>query len=207
MSGLLAMYLESMEEQPALTKLVTSAVCFGIGDITAQALERKFAPTKAKQRHNLARTARMVVVAVTVFTPLASLWYAFLDSAFGDGVFSLMVKLFLDQTLFGVIINSAIFIASSLLDGKSIGEAKKKVAKDLLPTLKVAWRIWPFVQLINFAFVPENLQILVVNLVNLPWCAYLAMQANAQPGGDAAYARAKGVDKDNKTKTSSLSEV
>eukprot|EP01083_Nonionella_stella_P163024 535721_1 len=76
-----------------LVKVSTSASRFGIGGITAKALQRKFASIKTKEHLLLlARVARLIFVAVVVFMPLASVWYSFLDSAFGDGVFGFIVK-------------------------------------------------------------------------------------------------------------------
>eukprot|EP01083_Nonionella_stella_P163022 535716_1 len=95
-----------------LVKVSTSASRFGIGGITAKALQRKFASIKTKEHLLLlARVARLIFVAVVVFMPLASVWYSFLDTAFEDGVLGFIVKLILGQAMFGVVINSAILIS------------------------------------------------------------------------------------------------
>eukprot|EP01083_Nonionella_stella_P025271 69626_1 len=79
-----------------LTILATSKSRFGIGDIIANG---KFAPIKTKQHQLVARVARMIFVAVAVFMPLASVWYSFLDSAFGDGVFGFIVIRISQETM------------------------------------------------------------------------------------------------------------
>ena len=42
----------------------------------------------------------------------------------------------------------------------------------------MSYRVWPAVYLINFAFVPEELRVVFVAMVNLFWVAFLSMVGN-----------------------------
>jgi len=44
-----------------------------------------------------------------------------------------------------------------------------------LPSYKANLVVWPFVQGANFAFVPLELRVLVVNVVSLGWNCFLSL--------------------------------
>jgi len=70
-----------------------------------------------------------------------------------------------------------IFIAgTSVLEG-SVAPAKvgEHLSAVLPESLKLNYKIWPFVQFINFALVPRAYQILWVNSVSLVWTVLLSM--------------------------------
>jgi Mpv17 / PMP22 family len=48
------------------------------------------------------------------------------------------------------------------------------------PTLLTSYRIWPLVNIVNFAFVPAPLRLLVVNSFSVGWIVFLSMVGNAR---------------------------
>lgn len=56
--------------------------------------------------------------------------------------------------------------------------AKERISDKLNSTYWMAltrnWMLWPWVQLVNFSFVPLNHRVLVVNVVSLGWNCYLS---------------------------------
>jgi hypothetical protein len=40
------------------------------------------------------------------------------------------------------------------------------------------WKLWPFANLVNFAFVPLQLRVLFGNVVSIGWSIYVSAAAN-----------------------------
>lgn len=57
----------------------------------------------------------------------------------------------------------------SLLEGKGIEEAKRRIHHSWTPTLYRNWGLFIPVQIANFSIVPPQLRLLVVNVVSLFW--------------------------------------
>ena len=47
-----------------------------------------------------------------------------------------------------------------------------------LPTLLVGWKVWPFISLVSFMFVPPKLQVAFVNFIAIFWSAYMSYMKN-----------------------------
>eukprot|EP00475_Leptophrys_vorax_P011984 TRINITY_DN1844_c0_g2_i1.p1 TRINITY_DN1844_c0_g2~~TRINITY_DN1844_c0_g2_i1.p1 ORF type:complete len:199 (+),score=44.66 TRINITY_DN1844_c0_g2_i1:214-810(+) len=192
LSKALAWYNGKVAARPLLTNMITSAVLWTAGDLIAQTIsppvDEQGQPLK---QYDLVRTARMASWGGLVFSPLAHPWYGFLQRTFPTtSALHVGSKVFLDQSIWAASVTALLFTYTSLLEGKSLDQAKQKVESSLLPTLKVNWMIWPAVQLINLGIVPPNFRLLVINSVSIPWSAYLALVSNsavpAKPSGAAA---------------------
>ncbi|KAI9836523.1 MAG: Protein required for ethanol metabolism [Sclerophora amabilis] len=59
----------------------------------------------------------------------------------------------------------------SLMEGT---DPKEKLDKTYKSALAKNWMVWPWVQAINFKFVPLDHRVLVVNVVSLGWNCYLS---------------------------------
>ena len=65
-----------------------------------------------------------------------------------------------------------LFLSSmAVMEGK---DPKEKLAKSYIPGLKANWMIWPWVQFVNFKFVPLEHRVLIVNFVSLGWNCFLS---------------------------------
>ena len=87
-------------------------------------------------------------------------------------------KVAADQLIFTPITASSLFFLTTLLEGKSIQTAREKVEERLLPTLKMNWCIWPFIQAVNLGVVPPPWRILVIYAACIPWLAFVSWMAN-----------------------------
>ena len=87
-------------------------------------------------------------------------------------------KVAADQLIFTPITASSLFFLTTLLEGKSVQSAREKVEERLLPTLKMNWCIWPFIQAVNLSVVPPPWRILVINAACIPWLAFVSWMAN-----------------------------
>jgi protein Mpv17 len=76
-----------------------------------------------------------------------------------------------DQTLFAPT-NLFVFLSSmAIMEGSSPTE---KLDKTYANALQKNWMVWPFVQLINFRFIPLEHRVLLVNVISLGWNCYLS---------------------------------
>ncbi|KAI0120412.1 hypothetical protein BJ170DRAFT_710003 [Xylariales sp. AK1849] len=142
---MLRWYQRKLAARPLLTSSVTTAILFATGDITAQQLVEK----KGLEKHELARTGRMFLYGGFIFGPAATTWFGFLQRRV-------------------VLRNKNAEILARVAP-------KEKLEKSYLPALQTNYLIWPFVQLINFKFVPLVHRVLVVNVVSIGWNCYLSL--------------------------------
>jgi len=163
-------------------KMLASAALWGFGDFIAQKVEGR----KTKEPYDLLRTAKIAFWAFLFFTPIVSTWFDFLEAQLPGTSFDVALqRMICDQFMMAPFVLSLFFCVTALMDGKGINGAIMKVKENIWNTLKVNWMIWPLVQVINFSFIPPHERVLFVNIINMPWTAYLAYQA-AQRGSSKA---------------------
>lgn len=119
-----------------------------------------------------------------IFGPVATTWFGFLQRRVvfpGRPNLEILARVGLDQTVLATT-NLFVFLNTmALLEGTS---ASEKLEKTYWPALSRNWMVWPFVQFINFKYVPLDLRVLVVNVVSLGWNCYLSYLNSAGGTGD-----------------------
>ena len=86
-------------------------------------------------------------------------------------------KFLFDQTL-GVFVNTVAFVsAMAAFKGKSAKAVQRDVENNVIPLMINSWKVWPFVAILNFTFVPVHRRIIVGSVVGLFWGIYLSMFA------------------------------
>ena len=69
-----------------------------------------------------------------------------------------------DQLMFAPVGIAAFFTCMTIMEG---GDPKEKLQEKWRQTLVDNWKLWPWVQVGNFTFVPLNLRLVVVNFVSI----------------------------------------
>ncbi|KAI5476154.1 hypothetical protein MNV49_000372 [Pseudohyphozyma bogoriensis] len=153
-----------------LTSCGSAAFLFGAGDVLAQqAVEKK------GKDHDFLRTARLTFYGGAFFAPIVGKWYGMLESIKLKNKYALVAtRVGLDQFVLTPVMVGAFFTSMSLLEGKGIEEAKRRIETSWQPTLIRNWGVFIPVQLANFSVVPPHLRLLLVNVVSLFWNAYLS---------------------------------
>lgn len=108
-----------------------------------------------------------------VFGPAATTWFKFLQNKIilKNKNLEILARVAADQVVFAST-NLFVFLNSmALMEGS---DPKEKIAKSYWPALTANWTIWPFVQFVNFKFVPLNQRVLVVNVISIGWNCYLS---------------------------------
>lgn len=82
-------------------------------------------------------------------------------------------RLALDQLGFAPTFLPIFFTALLTLEG-DVAKVPKKIEEEWWPAVKTNWVVWVPAQLLNFRFVPGNLQVLFSNVVGLFWNSYLS---------------------------------
>lgn len=101
-----------------------------------------------------------------VFGPAATTWFSFLQRTvvLRNKNLEILARVGLDQCLFAST-NLFVFLTSmALMEGSSV---KAKLKSTYTQALSKNWMVWPFVQAVNFKFVPLVHRVLVVNVVSL----------------------------------------
>ena len=110
---------------------------------------------------------------LAIFGPAATTWFKILQTRIqlSNANATIVARVAADQLLFAPT-NLFIFLNTmALLEGS---DARKKLESTYKPALQKNWMVWPFVQMINFKFVPLELRVLVVNVISLGWNCYLS---------------------------------
>lgn len=166
---MLGWYQARLAARPLLTQSITTSILFAVGDITAQQLVEK----KGFENHDLARTGRMALYGGTIFGPAATTWFRFLQKNVNLRTTNrtILARVALDQGVFAPTFIGIFLSSMAVLEGTS---PQEKLEKSYKPALLTNYMIWPFVQLVNFKFVPLDHRVLFVNLISIGWNCYLS---------------------------------
>mmetsp|Transcript_33507 Transcript_33507/g.84111 ORF Transcript_33507/g.84111 Transcript_33507/m.84111 type:complete len:192 (+) Transcript_33507:1126-1701(+) len=161
-------YQISLITRPITTKVVTASVLASLASIVSQ---KAVIRSKQIDWKPVATFASFAVIQA----PLIHSWYGILDKLFAGktGTTVALSKLALDQLIFSPFLTSLFFSYLELVNGKpeSIPDT---ISKQLLPCMKMSWKVWPITQWINFTFVPPHLRVLFGNFVGFLWSIYMA---------------------------------
>ncbi|KAI3394632.1 hypothetical protein diail_2496 [Diaporthe ilicicola] len=166
---MLRWYQAKLAKRPLLTQVVTTAVLFGTGDVVAQQAVEK----KGLQKHDLARTGRMVLYGGSVFGPAATTWYKFLANNVNlkSANTTMLARVALDQCVFAPVFIGVFLSSMAAMEGNPVGE---KLDKNYSTALTSNYMLWPAVQAVNFKFVPLEHRVLFVNVISIGWNCYLS---------------------------------
>ncbi|KAG7393394.1 hypothetical protein PHYPSEUDO_009598 [Phytophthora pseudosyringae] len=191
------LYDSWLRQSPVLTKSVTSAALFGLGDRIAQRVEQSRKPKDDGSRGgeaeddgafvsaSTARTMRMMVWGSVLFAPVAHTWVNFVERAVGShGKVVVFKKMLLDAFVLAPSINTLFFTSTQMMEGKSLGHGVDFAVDRLPQTLKANYMLWPLANLVNYGYVPLQYRILFINCVNLVWTTVLST-ISSQPAAAA----------------------
>lgn len=145
-----------------MTDAMGTQILFATGDCMAQqGVERK-----GIRNHELARTGRMALYGGCIFGPAATTWFKFLQQKvqLQNKNLEILARVGMDQVIFAST-NMFVFLSTmSILEGS---DPKKKLESTYTKALGKNWMVWPWVQMVNFKYVPLEHRVMVVNIVSL----------------------------------------
>ncbi|KAI3640854.1 hypothetical protein MIR68_001732 [Amoeboaphelidium protococcarum] len=178
-------YQRVLQQYPYTTQMATAGVLFATGDVMAQKVYNPLLLGKPEQKYDYIRTLRMTAYGFFVAGPATFAWYRWLDRnvvmAGRNQSLVTATRVALDQFAFApcflyIFFNYMAFTDKSAY--KTSDAASKAVSEQYPKALLANYQIWPFVQLINFYFVPLNYRLLLVNTVAIGWNGYLSLVAS-----------------------------
>eukprot|EP00937_MAST-01D_sp_MAST-1D-sp2_P003945 g3945.t1 len=172
-------YLKLLETHPIMTKAVTSGVIGGIGDYCCQ----KWFDGRVDAK----RLATFTFLGAALVGPTLHVWYGVLGRLLPrPGTVGAVQRMALDQGMFAPTFIPVFISSLMILEGKPISAVPGEVKKAWWPAVTGNWGIWIPAQLINFRFMPPNLQVLFANVVGCVWNVYLSWVAHGGAGESSA---------------------
>ncbi|KAH6783767.1 Peroxisomal membrane 22 kDa family protein [Perilla frutescens var. hirtella] len=183
--------------------MVSSGIIWGIGDMAAQTVTH----TTSKKRNlqinneekerlhfNWRRVATTGLFGVGFVGPIGYFWYEWLDRFIRlrlklqpKSIRFIATKVAMDVMIFGPMDLIMFFAYMGLSSGKSVGQVKEDMKRDLIPAIILEGTLWPVIQVANFRFVPVRYQLLYVNffcLLDSCFLSWVEQQEHELPWKD-----------------------
>lgn len=180
----------SFKSSPQLTNSVTGLVTFSAGDFISQKVLHEGGDV------DYGRALKTGILGVFMNGIVLHHWYNNLDRVFGKSMSSakvVVLKMVADQLIYAPFSIAVFFgFASSLatmeaisLDTSSTKRTEmmpgrvtelfiQKMETSFLPVLLADCCVWPFVNLINFSYIPKNYRPSFVGIVQLVWQTFVS---------------------------------
>jgi len=137
----LAAYQSAVFANPVLTKACTSGVAYTLGDFTCQLSQGKTIGTC-----DLKRSLRSGVAGFAIHGPLCHLWLIWTEDnlSFANQWWTVPLKVFADQTVWSLFLNSAYTTCIMSLQGMRPGKVKDEIAATWWNAISAGWKVRPW---------------------------------------------------------------
>lgn len=169
------LYQEALLRRPYLVQAVQTGTLMGAGDLISQT----FIERNTFKQVDFKRTIKFSSIGFVIGGPALRFWYGILNRYIGSkGKTVAVKKVFCDQAVFAPLFLYMLLTAVGTMQGKSWQNIKEDLSNSYFDVLKTNYFIWPWVQLVNFYYVPLQYQVLLVQCVALFWNTYLSWKTN-----------------------------
>ena len=180
-----AKYKYLLENHPGKTKVTQGGILVGVGDFLAQTLVE--GRTFKDNTYDKLRTLRFASCAFFVITPMTRTWVDLILPK----VFTLknsknsinrlaLKKAAADALIFAPFIGPLVIALNMHVAGET--ETFSELVEEMKVrgpiVIKASWCYWPWVQLLNFRFVPAQQQASFIQFAALFWNTFLSWKAH-----------------------------
>lgn len=161
----IAWYLHVLEEEPLVTKMVTIGLMAMLGDTLAQLLQGTWVA-----HLNWHQMVSKLVIGITVTAPMYHYLYMFLEDWMPAAeARNRFIHLFADQVLAVPIWIVAFLVMDSVMDNPftALDVIGGRFRGQFCSILFTSWVMYPFIQYLNFTYVPAKLRIFVLIAVSV----------------------------------------
>eukprot|EP00239_Pterosperma_sp_CCMP1384_P001857 CAMPEP_0197849250 /NCGR_PEP_ID=MMETSP1438-20131217/11382_1 /TAXON_ID=1461541 /ORGANISM="Pterosperma sp., Strain CCMP1384" /LENGTH=380 /DNA_ID=CAMNT_0043461837 /DNA_START=958 /DNA_END=2100 /DNA_ORIENTATION=+ len=129
------------------------------------------------------RLFRTGAIGFFLLGPLAHSYYSLQDLVFsalvhGNPTWTIPVKIAFDQSMYAALYNTVFYTALGLFRGDSISVVVNDIKSNFWRLMKAGWKLWPFVHIITYSFIPTSHKVLWVDCVEIIWAFILCTIAN-----------------------------
>lgn len=187
MSRFFHWYKKRLHTNPIITNSITAGFTCTIGDLGAQQIEKyqfnkKTERLKSPWSYNYQRTVKNFVYGLIFNGAPFYFWYKYLDILFPKPILTqVLSKVIINQIFLAPIMNITYFsYVAILLNYKNgpkdcLEKVKTKLEHSLIPTMITSCKVWPFIQLVNFYFLPPQYRTIYANAAGACWNIYLTL--------------------------------
>lgn len=166
-----------LKNSPVITKAVTSATVYTIGDFIAQRTEGKSIGELDRPR-----ITRSMLAGLIGHGPLSHVWYSVSEGVFTNvmhlhGWSGTFVKVVIDQTTWGPIWNNTYILLLGLMKMDKLENIFSEMKRTTIPLLKSGLKLWPLAHCVTYGLIPLENRLLWVDLVEIFWVTILATAA------------------------------
>lgn len=161
----ITVYRRLLHEKPFITNVLTTCTFMTTGDISSQLILQK------RDHLDVTQTARFALAGLIFVGPVVRGCLVGIDKIFGptSSVLVLGKKLALDQGILAPSFLVGNITTLTLLKTQSFQEVREELKKSYFNLLKMNYTFWPFVQVLNFYFIPLTYRVLFGSTAALLW--------------------------------------
>jgi len=157
---------------PLVPSMITYSILYPSANIVQQYCFRK---STKETGIDWKEVTRFMVYGGCFHAPLVFNWLRLAARLFPkDTTSHLLAKVFLDQTCFAPVGLSAFYIGLTAMEGKDLDGIYKEWREKFPNTWAMGAIIWPFIQAVNFKYVPAKLRTIFVAIFSFFWTTGLA---------------------------------
>jgi len=185
-------YRSALAARPLITNMLTASALSVLSDSVAQQMESNSTPPQQhpSRTHDWQRALAMATFGAFVYGAFVQYWFRFLNSFAALRVVpgdwpAVCRRVAVNQACMSPFLNSlffawVVFTRNDPLGGQrsltdKVATLKRKLAQDLLPTIKRSMMYWTTFNLGNFGLTPFENQVVVTNLGFVAWTVYLSI--------------------------------
>lgn len=172
---------QKLLRRPKTTEIITAFILTYNSDSICQYLEARSKGQSILETFSNDQALKIAGYRAFIVTPVLHYWYLYLSRKIpGKSFGTVLFKSLLDRLTIGPVILISFFGFHAYSNGGGIEEFKQKMKRDFIKTNELNITYWTALLMVNFKYVPIELQVIVVNLISFGWMIYLCHTLNKE---------------------------